>query len=129
MTPWGPVITQPYQWWRRGEYGPVIRFYESVGIPIHKMITAAALEGGDVMIVEPGLVLIGVGETRDLWSRQPASLPVGSSRRGWERIEPIPSRYVHIDVLVAVLAEKLAAVCREVVSDIASHSLAARGGF
>jgi N-dimethylarginine dimethylaminohydrolase len=33
---------------------------------------------------------------------------------GWEvRIEPIPSQFVHIDVLVSILAPKLAAVCVE----------------
>ena len=64
MGPNGAVITQPAQWWRRGEYAPAIRFYERAGIPIRGMITAGSLEGGDVMIVEPGAVLIGTGEGR-----------------------------------------------------------------
>ena len=53
MTPWGALVTQLKQSWRRGEYAPVIRFYEGAGIPIWKMITAGAIEGGDVTIVEP----------------------------------------------------------------------------
>jgi N-dimethylarginine dimethylaminohydrolase len=116
MTPWGPVITQLRQWWRRGEYAPAIRFYEGAGIPIFRMITAAALEGGDVMLVGPGAVLIGAGEAR---SQEPAARQLARwfEEGGWEaRIEPIPSRYVHVDVLVAVLAERLAAVCTDVVS-------------
>ena len=24
MTPWGAVVTQMHQWWRRGEYAPVV---------------------------------------------------------------------------------------------------------
>ena len=59
MTPWGPVVTQLRQSWRRGEYAPVLRFYQEAGIPVFRMVTAGALEGGDVMIVEPGSVLIG----------------------------------------------------------------------
>jgi N-dimethylarginine dimethylaminohydrolase len=113
-TPWGPVVTQMRQWWRRGEYAPVIRFYEEAEIPVFEMITAAALEGGDVMIVEPGSVLIGVGEAR---TQEPAARQLAGwfEEGGWEaRVEPIPSRYVHIDVLVATLGEKLAAVCLEV---------------
>src|SRR3954452_2649071 len=115
-TPWGPVVTQPAQWWRRGEYAPVIRFYEQAGIPIWKMITAGSLEGGDVMIVEPGTVLIGTGETRT--QVQAAEQLAGWFREGgWEaRVETIPGLYVHIDVLVAVVAEKLAAVCTDAVS-------------
>ena len=116
MTPWGAVVTQLQQWWRRGEYAPVIRFYQRSEIPIKAMVTAAALEGGDVMIVEPGRVLIGNGEAR---TQEPAALQLANwfEAEGWEaRVERFPEDYVHIDVLVAVLAERLAAVCVEVVS-------------
>ena len=80
------------------------------------MITAGSLEGGDVIIVEPGKVLIGNGEERT--SRPaPRNSRAGSRSIGWEvRIEPIPSHFVHIDVLVSMLAPKLAAVCVEAAS-------------
>jgi N-dimethylarginine dimethylaminohydrolase len=116
MTPWGAVVTQLRQWWRRGEYAAVIRFYQQEQIPIEAMITAAALEGGDVMIVEPGKVLIGYTGAR---TEGPAARQLASifESRGWEaRLETFPERYLHIDVLVSVPAEKLAAVCVEVVS-------------
>lgn len=115
-TPWGGVVTQLNQPWRRGEYAAVIHFYQEAGIPIFRMITAGSLEGGDVMIVEPGTVLIGTGESR---TEESAARQLASwfEEGGWEaRVEPIPGRYVHIDVLVAILAEKLAAVCPDVVS-------------
>jgi N-dimethylarginine dimethylaminohydrolase len=114
MGPKGTIITQLSQWWRRGEYAPAIRFHQETGIPIRAMVTAGSLEGGDVMIVEPGSVLIGSGETRtqEVAARQVAAW---FEEDGWEaRVQPFPERYVHIDVLVAVLAEKLAAVCTEV---------------
>ena len=113
-TPEGAVVTQMHQQWRRGEYAPVIRFYEEAGIPIHRMITAAALEGGDVIIVEPGRMLIGNGEER---TEAPAARQLAGwmEELGWEvRIEMIPSQFVHIDVLVSILAPKLAAVCLDV---------------
>jgi N-dimethylarginine dimethylaminohydrolase len=116
ITPWGPVVAQPRQWWRRGEYAPVIRFYEQAAVPLFRMITAAALEGGDVLIVEPGSVVIGCGEGR---TQEPAARQLAAwfEEGGWEaRVEPIPSRYVHVDVLVAILAERLAAVCIDAVS-------------
>jgi N-dimethylarginine dimethylaminohydrolase len=114
MGPNGTVITQLAQYWRRGEYAPAIRFHQEAEIPIRAMITAGSLEGGDVMIIEPGTVLIGAGETR---TQEAAAIQLAGWYRedGWEaRVQPIPERYVHIDVLVAVLAEKLAAVCAEV---------------
>ncbi|MGB2852316.1 MAG: arginine deiminase family protein [Solirubrobacterales bacterium] len=115
-TPAGPVVTQLAQPWRRGEYAPVIDFYQRHGIPIHAMITAGTLEGGDVIIVEPGKVLIGNGEERtdQAGAGQLARL---FEAFDWEvRIEPIPGHFVHIDVLVSILAPKLAAVCVEAAS-------------
>jgi N-dimethylarginine dimethylaminohydrolase len=116
MTSGGALVTQPAQQWRRGEYAPVIRFYQGAGIPIWEMITAGSLEGGDVTIVEPGCLLIGNGEERT--QVQAAEQLAGWMRaEGWEvRIEPIPGQFVHIDVLVSILAPKLAAVCTEAAS-------------
>ncbi len=117
MTPWGAVVAQLQQWWRRGEYAAVIGFYRQSGIHIESMITAAALEGGDVMILEPGRVLIGHCEER---TQKPGAAQLAGlfERQGWEaRLETFPVDYVHIDVLVSVLAPKLAAVCVEVVSN------------
>jgi N-dimethylarginine dimethylaminohydrolase len=117
MVPGGAVITQLHQWWRRGEYAAAIRFYQENDIPIRGMITAGALEGGDVMILEPGCAVIGAGEARTQEAAA-GQLAAWLSEEGWEvRVEPIPERFVHIDVLVAVLAERLVAACVEVLSN------------
>jgi N-dimethylarginine dimethylaminohydrolase len=113
MTPEGAVVTQLHQWWRRGEYAPVIRFYQERGISIEKMVTAGSFEGGDFMIVEPGVAAIGTGEER---TQERAARQVAGwlAAEGWEvRVERIPSHFLHIDVLAAMLGEKLAAVCVE----------------
>jgi N-dimethylarginine dimethylaminohydrolase len=109
----GPIVTQCAQWWRRGEYAPVIRFYHERGIPIREMVTAGSFEGGDFMIVEPGVAAIGTGEER---TQERAARQVAGwlEAEGWEvRVERIPSHFLHIDVLAAMLGEKLAAVCVE----------------
>jgi N-dimethylarginine dimethylaminohydrolase len=116
MTPAGAVITQLHQWWRRGEYAPAIRFYQQNEIPIRGMITAGALEGGDVVILEPGCAVIGAGEARTQ-ERAARQLAGWLTDDGWEvRVEPIPERFVHIDVLLAVLANRVAAVCADALS-------------
>ena len=111
MTPYGAVVCQMAQWWRRGEYAPVIRFYHQAGIPIYDMVTAGSFEGGDFNVIEPGCVLIGsCGErTQEPAARQVARWFEGE---GWEvKLAPIAEHYVHIDLMVCMLAEKLAAVC------------------
>ncbi len=117
MTPWGAVVTQMHQWWRRGEYAPVIAFYQSRDIPIWKMVTAAAFEGGDLDIIEDGAALLGYCGER---SQEPAALQIKSwlETEGWEvKLAPIAEHYVHIDLMVCMLADKLAAVCLDTTED------------
>jgi N-dimethylarginine dimethylaminohydrolase len=115
MTPYGAVITNMAQWWRRGENYAAIRTYQRLGIPIYDMITAGTFEGGDFDIIEPGCVLIGwegeEGRSQEQAARQ---LESWFAREGWEvRLVDIDPYYVHIDLMVAMLAHKLAAVCVE----------------
>jgi N-dimethylarginine dimethylaminohydrolase len=117
MTPYGAVVCQMHQWWRRGEYAPVIRFYHEHGISIYDMVSAAAFEGGDFNVIEPGCVLIGFCGER---SEEPAAQQIAGwfKAEGWEvKLAPIDSFYVHIDLMVCMLAEKLAAVCLDTTSD------------
>jgi N-dimethylarginine dimethylaminohydrolase len=117
MTPFGAVVTQMAQWWRRGEYAPVIRFYQGNGIPIYNMVTAGSFEGGDFDVIEPGCVLIGYCGER---TQEQSARQVGGwlETEGWEvMLEPIPEHYVHIDLMVCMLAPKLAAVCLDTTSD------------
>ena len=114
MTPRGPIVTQMAQWWRRGEYAPVIRFYREQGIPVAEMVTAGSFEGGDFLVVEPGTLLIGhCGErTQEQAARQVAGWLEAD---GWEvRLQPIDPHFVHVDVLVCMLGPRLAAVCLDV---------------
>ena len=127
MTPWGAFVTAPKQHWRRGEYAAVIRSYQEAGIPIWQMATAGSIEGGDVMLVEPGCVVIGNGEER---TERPSAKQLAGffEAEGWEaRVEPIPGIFVHIDVLMAIVAPKLAAVCTDIVSGSLVRWLEAKG--
>ena len=87
----GAVVTQLAQPWRRGEYAPVIRLLRGRRRSRSaRMISAGSIEGGDVIIVEPGKLLIGNGEERT--EARPARQLAGwFEAEGWEvRIEPIP---------------------------------------
>jgi N-dimethylarginine dimethylaminohydrolase len=127
MTPKGAVVTQMAQWWRRGEYAPVISFYQATSIPIFGMVTAGSFEGGDFDVIEPGAVLIGYCGER---TQEQSARQVGSwlEAEGWEvLLEPIPEHYVHIDLMVCMLAPKLAAVCPDTTSDRVLNWLRGKG--
>jgi len=111
MTPFGAVVCQLANPRRRGEYASTLRFYLSQGIPVYDLVSAGNFEGGDFNMIEPGCVLVGYTGLR---GEEVAARQVG----GWmekEGIEvkyaPIDEYYVHIDLMVCMLAEKLAAVC------------------
>ena len=111
MTPYGAVITAMAQWWRRGENYAAIRTYERLGIPIYDMVTAGTFEGGDFAVIEEGVLLIGCGgaRTQEEGARQVAGW---FEAEGWEvRIAFIDEYYVHIDLMVVPIADKLTAVC------------------
>jgi N-dimethylarginine dimethylaminohydrolase len=117
MTPWGAVVTQMANPRRRGEYASVLRFYLDAGIPIYDMVTAGSFEGGDFHIVEPGAVLIGYTGLR---CEEVSARQIGGwmEREGWEvKYAAIDPFYVHIDLMVCMLAEKCAAVCVETTPD------------
>ncbi|PWE33049.1 amidinotransferase [Maritimibacter sp. 55A14] len=111
MTPYGAIITAMAQWWRRGENYAAIGAYEALGIPIYDMVTAGTFEGGDFNVIEEGCVLIGCGgaRTQEEGARQ---VKAWFDSEGWEtRLAFIDEYYVHIDLMVVPIAEKLTAVC------------------
>jgi N-dimethylarginine dimethylaminohydrolase len=111
MTPYGMIITAMSQPWRRGENYAAIRTFEKLGLPIYDMVTAGTFEGGDCNVIEDGVVLIGCGgaRTNEDGARQ---VKDWFDKEGWEtRLAFIDEYYVHIDLMVVPIAEKLTAVC------------------
>jgi arginine deiminase len=110
MTPWGAVVAQIKLASRRGEYAAVIGFCLAAGIPIWRMPTAGCLEGADLMVVRPGLALVGYSGAR---SEEAAAvqMAVWIEREGWEAVlVPFPAEFIHLDALVCMAAERAAAV-------------------
>lgn len=117
MTPFGAVIAQLANPRRRGEYADALSFYLTHDIPVYDLVTAGSFEGGDFMVIEPGRVLIGYSGVR---TEEVAAKQVGSwlESEGLEvRYAPIDEFYVHIDLMVCMVAEKLAAVCLDTTDD------------
>ena len=114
MTPWGMIIGQMAQWWRRGEYGPVLDLCYEKDIPIYDKVTAGCAEGGDFMMIKPGHALMGYSGERS--QREGAEqIQRWLNAEGWEcylyEFDPF---FVHMDVMAVMLTDNLAAVCTEV---------------
>jgi N-dimethylarginine dimethylaminohydrolase len=127
MTPWGAVIMQLQKPYRRGEYAECLRFYLQAGIPIYDLVTAGNVEGGDFMVLKPGVAACGYSGERSI---EPAVRQLQSWFRaeGWEFFTyAFDSHFLHLDVQMGMLAENLAVVCVEAVEPELVEWLQARG--
>jgi N-dimethylarginine dimethylaminohydrolase len=115
MTPWGAVIMQLQKPYRRGEYAACLRFYLDAGIPIYDLVTAGNVEGGDFMVLKPGVAACGYSGERSI---EPAVRQMQSwfESEGWEmHTYAFDPHFLHLDVQMGMLAEGLAVVCMEAV--------------
>jgi N-dimethylarginine dimethylaminohydrolase len=115
MTPWGAIIMQLQKPYRRGEYVACLEFYLKLGIPIYDLVTAGNVEGGDFMVLQPGIAACGYSGERSI---EPAvrQLQGWFESEGWElHSYAFDSHFLHLDVQMGMLAEGLAVVCVEAV--------------
>ncbi len=113
MSPWGAVITSIQTPPRRRDYSVAAKFYGNAGIPIWNWVTAGHFEGGDFVILKPGVALLG-------WSGDRSTVEGADQVAGWLRAEgwevlisPIPPQFVHMDAVVVMLEKDLALVCED----------------
>jgi len=119
MTPWGAVITSIQTPPRRQDYSIVSEFYRQANVPIWKWVTAGHFEGGDFVIIKPGVVLLGWAGDRS--TKEGADQVAGWFREmGWEAIVvPIPPQFVHMDAVVVMVEKGLALVCEDALPEYA----------
>lgn len=117
MTPWGAAILQLRHDHRRGEYAPVLDFYSTKEIPIALLSSRGTIEGGDISITKPGLVIVGYSGERT--TREGAEeFTALFKKRGWQaHLQPFPEHFLHLDVIFTMAAENLAMVCTDVVPE------------
>ncbi len=124
VTPWGPVLTQLRMPARRGEYAGVIDFY---GRDFWRYASHGTIEGGDIHIIRPGLLLVGHSGVR-------TDLAGATQFAGWfadagwtVRLQAFAEHFLHLDVLFCMAADDLAVACVEVLGDDFSAWAAANG--
>jgi N-dimethylarginine dimethylaminohydrolase len=127
MTPWGAVILQPQKAYRRGEYAACLRFYLDADIPIYDLVSAGNVEGGDFMVLKPGVAVCGYSGERSI---EPAVRQLQSwfEAEGWEmHTYAFDSHFLHLDVQMGMIAEGLAVVCVEAVEPELIEWLGSKG--
>jgi N-dimethylarginine dimethylaminohydrolase len=115
-TPWGPVLTSLAMPQRRGEYASLLKFHANYD-GFYKYTTAGTVEGGDIHIIRPGLLVVGHSGVRT--SLAGAVQFAGFfEAHGWEtRLVPFAEHFLHLDVLFCMATPRLAVACIDVLGD------------
>jgi N-dimethylarginine dimethylaminohydrolase len=124
-TPWGPILTQLAMPQRRGEYASLLNFHAPHG-GFHKYATAGTVEGGDIHIIRPGLLVIGHSGVRT--TAEGAKQFAGFfTEQGWEvKLIPFAEHFLHLDVLFCMATPRLAVACIDVLGEEFETFLAER---
>ncbi|MDR3470407.1 MAG: arginine deiminase family protein [Devosia sp.] len=117
LTPWGVVVTQLERPQRRGEIGSIVEFYRANGVPIWQFASAGSVEGGDIHVIRPGLLAIGVSEGRTTTAGA-KQLAGWFEAEGWETtLVPMAEHFLHLDVIFSMVSDGLALACTDVLDD------------
>ena len=127
MTPWGLVGLRPGAFHRRGEVEHVLCQAIAAGVPILDRIDRGLVEGGDVCILRPGLVVIGVTGNRTNEEGAEALAAI-FRRRGWRAmLYRFDAHFLHLDTIFAMVDAGLALGCRDVLDDAFMDAMAREG--
>lgn len=117
MTPWGLLGLRPGAAHRAREVDAVLEAAKAAGVPVLGRIEQGRIEGGDVAMLRPGLLLIGVsGERTD--ETGAAALSAIFRARGWKvMIHHFDPHFLHLDTLLCLADRNLALACTDVLDD------------
>ena len=117
MTPWGLLGLAPGAAHRRREVDIVMATAKQAGLPILGRIEQGRVEGGDVAMIRPGVLAIGIsGErTSAIGAEQLAAI---YKRQGWEVIRyHLDPHFLHLDTVFCMLDRDLAIACTDVLDE------------
>lgn len=113
MTPWGLIGLRPGAEHRRGEVDVVLDMARAGGVPILGRVDRGTVEGGDVCLLRPGHLVIGVSEKRTTTEGAQA-LGRFFEKRGWTvTLTPIDPDLLHLDTHFCVIDHDVALACVE----------------
>ena len=127
MTPWGLVGLRPGAGHRVREVDVVMDAAAAAGVPVLGRIEAGRVEGGDVAILRPGLLAIGISGDR---TDEAGAHALGSifRRKGWRvihyRFDP---HFLHLDTLFCLADGNLAMGCTDVLEGAFIEQIEALG--
>ena len=125
MTPWGLLGLRPGAAHRTREVDVVMEAALAAGLPWLGRVKQGRVEGGDIAMIRPGLVAIGIsGERTDETGAEQVSALFRS--HGWEVISyQFDPHFLHLDTIFCMVDSGLALAC----TDVLEPEFVARLGY
>jgi N-dimethylarginine dimethylaminohydrolase len=127
MTPWGVIQLRPAAGHRRAEAEHVADTLRELSVPMLGCVEQGRIEGGDVCILRPGLVLIGYSGER---SDKAGAHALGRlfEQKGWRAIYScFDSRFLHLDTQLTMVGRDRAVACLDTLGEAFADRMAALG--
>lgn len=126
-TPWGLVALNPALDHRASEVDKIAQWARvSLGESVRR-VRGGCIEGGDVCVARPGLLVIGVSGARtdEIGANEFAAPFLAES---WEvLLYPFDEHFLHLDTIFCMLDERRALACTDVLDDDFIAALEGRG--
>ncbi len=117
MTPWGQIGLRPGAAHRASEVDAALAAIKAAGLPVLCRIEEGHVEGGDLAMIRPGLLVIGVSGCRTD-ERGAEAVAALFRRQGWEVIlYPFDPHFLHLDTIFCMVDSGLALACTDVLDD------------
>jgi N-dimethylarginine dimethylaminohydrolase len=125
-TPWGLVALNPALDHRAAEVAQFVRWARAQSEPVRR-ITGGRIEGGDICIARPGLLIVGVsGNRTDEAGAEEFAAPFRAA--GWDVLAyHFDEHFLHLDTIFSMLQPYLALACVDVLDDGFIDELQRRG--
>ncbi len=126
-TPWGLMTLRPAAGHRQGEADHALRFARSLGAPLAAKVRRGTVEGGDIAVVRPGLVIVGCSGDRTDEDGAEAVAEIFRAQRWDVLIYPFDPHFLHLDTQFSMVGRNLALACTDVLDDRFVHQLGVYG--
>lgn len=126
-TPWGVVALSPAMAHRAPEVNHAVATIERITRKAVRRIRQGHVEGGDVCIARPGLLVLGLsGERTDEAGAAEFAAPfIGA---GWDVVlSPFDPHFLHLDTIFCMLDRSRALACVDVLDDGFLEAIVAHG--
>lgn len=127
MTPWGLIGLRPGAMHRTGEVDVILEVARAAEMPVLGKVDAGRVEGGDICLLRPGHVVIGISERRTNLTGAQALGDLFESRGWLVTYTPVEPDLLHLDTHFCMLDRNVALGCVEKLDEAFLDELASLG--